>query len=157
MRHRERRHNPQTLHAWRRQQGLQGRARHGWAESGIAISFRVELHEAQRVGATDNVADTFRSAGFIVLADGFNSIVLIGEPCLALAFMYCAANAGKLCQELEYFLSEVVGRQSLVREEVHTQAVTALSRLLATIELVGLPRREATACVSHANEYVGTC
>lgn len=145
MRRRERRHNPQPSGARRKQHRPQGRTRHGWAESGIAISFRLQLYEKQRADATGHLADSFRSAGFIVIADGFQGVVVIGEPCLALAFMYCAVKAGKLCRELEYFLSEAVGQQSRVRDEVHVHAVRSLSRTLAAIEMVGLPRRLATA------------
>jgi len=139
-RRRERRFDIFATLAWRERRHAQQRTLHGLENFGLAIRFQIQLREAPPASAMDDVAGTFRNAGFIVDAAGYQGISVIGEPCLALAFMFSAAKAGKLSREFEHFLDRAVGRQSQLRDEDHAHVLRSLSHTLAAIESVHPPR-----------------
>jgi hypothetical protein len=130
--------------AWKQRLHAQRRTRQGLENSGIAIRFQLQLFETSRAAVSDDVAGMFRSAGFIVVADGYRAISVIGEPCLALAFMLAASRAGKVSEELESFLNEVVDQDAQVRNEDHAHVLRSLSHTLAVIEFVRPPCPAAT-------------
>lgn len=106
----------------------------------MAVVFGLTLNATDRTCA---VADTFQRAGFIVEANGYEGVTVIGEPCLALAFMSLAQTAGKLCPESARFLNETTHLRVPGRDEDHAQALSALSRTLGAIELVHPPTAAA--------------
>lgn len=141
---RNRRYDPVAAHAWIERVYEQSRTRRAWNTSGIALSFRLMLHENRGAPASLSIADTFRDAGFIVSADGYAGIAVAGEPCLAIAFMLMADKAGVLCRCFRNFLDDGVNARSTLRDEDRDLALQALAKTLGSIKSVG-PMQRKTA------------
>ncbi len=147
---RNRRFDPDAARAWHARVREQNRTHRAWDASGLAIPFLLVLHERQDMRAAFSMAETFRDAGFIVRADGYTGIAVTGEPCLAIAFMLMAADAGILCEEFETFLDVGVDARSTLRDEDRDLVLRSLAKTLGSIKSVR-PVRRRTARLRRRN------
>jgi hypothetical protein len=107
---------------------------------GVLIGMQVLLRESARgESSVGQAVDAFRRADFIVLSSGRGGFVLVAEPCLALSFMFKAAEAGLLSDELEESLDEIVDEETPLRVEDFAEALEPLERVMASIEIIVSP------------------
>jgi hypothetical protein len=107
---------------------------------GVLISMYVILRKGARDAAScEGAAQAFRKAGFIVLWSGNGGLTLVGEPCLALTFMFKAADVGVLSDDLEESLAKIVDDETPLRVEDYEGALEPIEPVMPAIEIIVSP------------------
>lgn len=137
-RKRDRRFVPEVAGPWHERACAQARARKALRKTGVLIQLRLVLRDSAAAPAARKIAQVLRREGFIVWRD-HATLLLIGEPGLALTFMDMASNAAVLSAALQRQLRKILKTNAWLRADNRPGVLAAVPDTLGLVLRVESP------------------